>query len=120
MWALPAGDSFATRVAVIRDLKGQPNDVAMNTKPLNSDVHMIALQTQTPYLNGAIDLSKGPIVLEIPPATAESHFYGTQVETLRRLRHGGEQLIRIERVDVNDGGQAVIGNVRAGSKGESE
>ena len=46
--------------------------------------------------------------------------YTHQVETLRRLRHGGEQLIRIERVDVNDGGQAIIGNVRAGSKGESE
>jgi hypothetical protein len=30
------------------------------------------------------------------------------------------ELIRIERVDVNDGGQAIIGNVRAGSKGESE
>jgi hypothetical protein len=46
--------------------------------------------------------------------------YTHQVETLRRLRHGGAQLIRIERVDVNDGGQAIIGNVRAGSKGESE
>jgi hypothetical protein len=46
--------------------------------------------------------------------------YTHQVETLRRLRHGGAQVIRIERVDVNDGGQAVIGNVSAGSKGESE
>ena len=46
--------------------------------------------------------------------------YTHQVETLRRLRHGGEQLIRIERVDVNDGGQAIIGNVRGGSKGKSE
>jgi hypothetical protein len=46
--------------------------------------------------------------------------YTHQVETLRRLRHGGEQLIRIERVDVNDGGQAIIGNVRAGSKGQRE
>jgi hypothetical protein len=31
----------------------------------------------------------------------------------------GEQ-IRIERADVNDGGQAIIGTVRADSKGESE
>jgi hypothetical protein len=46
--------------------------------------------------------------------------YTHQVETLRRLRHGGAQVIRIERVDVNDGGQAIIGNVSAGSKGESE
>jgi hypothetical protein len=46
--------------------------------------------------------------------------YTHQVETLRRLRHGGEQLIRIERVDVNNGGQAIIGNVRTSSKGESD
>jgi hypothetical protein len=46
--------------------------------------------------------------------------YTHQLGTLRRLRHGGEQLIRIERVDVNDGGQAIIGNVGSGSKSESE
>jgi hypothetical protein len=52
--------------------------------------------------------------------SAVEGLYTHQVETLRRLRHGGEQLIRIERVDVNDGGQAIIGNVRTGSKGERE
>jgi hypothetical protein len=34
-----------------------------------------------------------------------------QVEVLRRLRHGGHQFVRVEHVHVNDGGQAVIGNV---------
>ena len=39
-----------------------------------------------------------------------------QVEVLRRLRHGGQQFVRVEHVHVNDGGQAVIGNVKtAGS-----
>jgi hypothetical protein len=42
--------------------------------------------------------------------------YAAQVETLRRLRHGGDQYVRVEHVHVNDGGQAVIGNVKtAGS-----
>jgi hypothetical protein len=35
--------------------------------------------------------------------------YTAQVEALRRLRGGGQQVIRIERVDVRDGGQAVVG-----------
>jgi hypothetical protein len=35
-----------------------------------------------------------------------------QVEVLRRLRNGGHQFVRVEHVHVNDGGQAVIGNVR--------
>ena len=38
--------------------------------------------------------------------------YATQVEVLRRLRHGGQQVVRVEHVYVNDGGQAVIGNVK--------
>ena len=38
--------------------------------------------------------------------------YAFQVETLRRLRSGGSQVIRIERVEVKDGGQAVIGNIK--------
>ena len=38
--------------------------------------------------------------------------YATQVEVLRRLRNGGSQLVRVEHVHVNEGGQAVIGNVK--------
>ena len=38
--------------------------------------------------------------------------YATQVEVLRRIRHGGHQVVRVEHVHVNDGGQAVIGNVK--------
>ena len=39
--------------------------------------------------------------------------YATQVEALRRLRHGGSQTLRVEHVHVNDGGQALIGNVKS-------
>jgi hypothetical protein len=38
--------------------------------------------------------------------------YAMQVEVLRRLRNGGHQFVRVEHVHVNDGGQAVIGNVQ--------
>jgi len=38
--------------------------------------------------------------------------FALQVEVLRRLRHGGQQFVRVEHVHVNDGGQAVIGNVK--------
>jgi hypothetical protein len=34
-----------------------------------------------------------------------------QLEVLRRLRTGGQQLVRVEHVHINDGGQAAIGNV---------
>jgi hypothetical protein len=35
-----------------------------------------------------------------------------QMEVLRRLRSGGQQVVRVEHVHVNDGGQALIGNVK--------
>jgi hypothetical protein len=35
-----------------------------------------------------------------------------QMEVLRRLRNGGQQFVRVEHVHVNDGGQALIGNVK--------
>jgi hypothetical protein len=38
--------------------------------------------------------------------------YAMQMEVLRRLRHGGHQFVRVEHVHVNDGGQAVIANVK--------
>jgi hypothetical protein len=40
--------------------------------------------------------------------------YATQVETLRRLRNGGSQVVRVEHVHVKEGGQALIGNVQTG------
>ena len=38
--------------------------------------------------------------------------FAMQVEVLRRMRHGGHQFVRVEHVHVNQGGQAVIGNVK--------
>ena len=37
--------------------------------------------------------------------------YVAQVEVLRCLRNGGSQLVRVEHVHVNEGGQAAIGDV---------
>jgi hypothetical protein len=46
--------------------------------------------------------------------------YATQVEVLRRLRNGGQQFVRVEHVHVNDGGQAVIGNVKKSDASRSD
>ncbi len=37
--------------------------------------------------------------------------YATQVEALGRLRRGGEQRVVVQHVTVNDGGQAIVGDV---------
>jgi hypothetical protein len=40
--------------------------------------------------------------------------FAIQAETLRRLRNGGSQLVRVEHVHVHAGGQAVVGVVEKG------
>jgi hypothetical protein len=44
--------------------------------------------------------------------------YSTQVEALRRLRHGGDQHVRVEHVHVHEGGQAVVGAVAVDPTGK--
>jgi hypothetical protein len=41
----------------------------------------------------------------------------SQVEALKRYRSGGEQTVRVEHVTVNEGGQAIVGNVSHGGRG---
>jgi hypothetical protein len=39
------------------------------------------------------------------------HAFAAQTEAFRRLRNGGSQFVRVEHVHINQGGQAVVGNV---------
>ena len=40
--------------------------------------------------------------------------FAAQIEALKRYRSAGEQTVRVEHVTVNDGGQAIVGNVTHG------
>jgi hypothetical protein len=46
--------------------------------------------------------------------------FAAQVEALKRYRTGGEQKVTVEHVTVNEGGQAIVGNVehRGGGNGD--
>jgi len=45
--------------------------------------------------------------------------FTTQFEAYRRLRHGGDQYVRVEHVHINEGAQAVIGNVHPQESGRA-
>lgn len=40
--------------------------------------------------------------------------FATQVEALKRYRTGGQQQVTVKHVTVNEGGQAIVGNVGSG------
>ena len=46
--------------------------------------------------------------------------FTNQFEAYRRLRHGGDQYVRVEHVHINEGAQAVIGNVLAHESGRAQ
>ncbi|MCC1493697.1 hypothetical protein [Cognatishimia sp. F0-27] len=46
--------------------------------------------------------------------------YAAQMDTLKRYRSKGQQTVRVERVTVESGGQAVVGNVESGGWGREE
>jgi hypothetical protein len=43
--------------------------------------------------------------------------FTSQVETLRKLRNGGNQTVTVQHVNVSEGGQAIVGNVKTGGRG---
>jgi hypothetical protein len=46
--------------------------------------------------------------------------YAAQMDTLKRYRSKGEQKVTVQHVTVNDGGQAVVGDVRSGGRGDEK
>jgi len=46
--------------------------------------------------------------------------FTSQIEALKKYRATGEQNIRVQHVNVTDGGQAVVGNVQTGGGGNHE
>jgi hypothetical protein len=43
--------------------------------------------------------------------------FAAQLEALKRYRSAGDQTVRVEHVTVNEGGQAIVGNVSHGGRG---
>jgi hypothetical protein len=78
-------------------------------------IQMACLHSATMAVLGRLGGGHGGDRHVLAAATAASRLsrsFAVLVETLRRLRTGGSQIIRIERVEVRDGGQAIIGNTK--------
>ena len=53
-------------------------------------------------------------------ATRLARTFISQTEALKKYRAKAQQVVRVERVTVESGGQAVVGNVSTGGRGEHE
>lgn len=53
-------------------------------------------------------------------ATKMLRTFTSQMQALKRYRTGGQQKVTVEHVNVNEGGQAIVGNVSQGGGGSRE
>jgi len=50
----------------------------------------------------------------VTQATKLMNTFASQIDVLQKYRNKGQQVIKVQHVTVNDGGQAIVGNVKKG------
>lgn len=87
---------------------------------------MLAAQ-MTAVHNMAMEMSKRALLPEqtvegvsenVSRASRLMRTFCAQIEALQRYRNAGQSTVTVQHVTVGDGGQAVIGNVRRGERGD--
>ena len=71
-------------------------------------------KSQSAYLNFEQRVQAGNLAVKM------TRTYALQMEALKKYRTGGQQTMKVEHVHVNQGGQAVIGNLNQGGGGGNE
>jgi hypothetical protein len=112
----PGSDERAFMIAAVAEL--QPRDAIER---------MLAVQmaaTHVATIRSARWLANSENIPQV-----QSHYTGfnklartfaTQVEALRKHRSGGKQTVIVQHVNVEDGGQAIVGNVETGGAGHGK
>ena len=67
--------------AIRRDLGGDINDVAYLNEPLGSDDGFLTANDVTAYAWSSLSSERGPIVIEVPPATGKVSYFGSILNT---------------------------------------
>lgn len=113
--ALPSGDALNAGVAAVAGID-----------PQNEQEAMLALQMVGAHAMAMDMLNQAKQSSDINRierygnlATKFLRTYTTQMETLAKLRRGGEQTVRVEHVHVYNGGQAIVGQVATGGRGSA-
>ena len=116
------------QVAILSRTDGQVSEDRVNftlafingMEPRNEAEAMLALQMATVHsatINAARYLASAEMLPQYDSATNTltklARTYAAQMETLKKCRRGGEQTVNVKHVHVQDGGQAIVGNVSA-------
>jgi hypothetical protein len=105
------GEALGWVLSFIKDMKPQTH--ARRTLAVQMACVQVASMHFTDQLapapNGEIDIRKQDSAARI--LTSLHRTYAMQLNTLKNLLSGGEQRVTVRHVSVNEGGQAIVGNV---------
>jgi len=79
LWSMPAVSIYGFYRGAM-DLGAQDNTILAWSKPATPYLEGLTGNNQTPYILSQTDLSKGPVVVEIPAATDKASLYGQIVD----------------------------------------
>jgi hypothetical protein len=126
---------FLTQIVNVTSKGGEVDEAATNfmlatikdLEPRDTTEAMLAAQMAAVHM-AALRMARQLAAAEMIPQqdAAERAFnklartFAAQMDTLKRYRSKGEQKVTVQHVTVNDGGQAVVGDVRAGGRGDGK
>jgi hypothetical protein len=80
LWNMPAIAIYSFRRAAFDNLGVRDNDIIAYSAPATPKLEAITANSTTPYITAFTDLRQGPVVLEVPAASAEGSVYGQVVD----------------------------------------
>jgi hypothetical protein len=80
LWAAPAVAIYRFRAAAFEDLGMKDNDIIAYSQTATPKLEALTANSSTPYVAAYTDLSKGPVVLEVPATGPDGSLYGQVVD----------------------------------------
>jgi hypothetical protein len=109
------------------DMRGFLPAIVREIAPRDGIERMLAVQMATTHIALMRQGGRMANADQLPQFEAHERAYNklartytAQVEALRKHRNGGKQTVTVQHVNVEDGGQAIVGNVQAGGGGTDE
>lgn len=109
-----ANDERCFMLTIIRDMA--PRDAVERMLAVQMAATHVATIRAANWLSRAENLPQGQT--HSTAFTKLARTFTAQIEALRKHRTGGKQTVTVQHVNVSDGGQAIVGNVKAGGRGE--
>ncbi|CUH45557.1 hypothetical protein [Ruegeria atlantica] len=110
-----------------RDMRGFLPAIVREIAPRDGVERMLAVQMATTHVALIRQGGRMANADQLPQFEAHERAYNklartytAQVEALRKHRNGGKQTVTVQHVNVEDGGQAIVGSVEAGGRGQNE